>query len=104
MRRSSDRRYGGPYRARDGIIFGVCRGLARHLNFPVFWLRVIALIALISTGLWPIAGLYLLAAVLMKPEPAMPFQSVGEEEFYCSFASSRIVTARERDWERRFNQ
>lgn len=64
-------RYGRPglYRSRRGIIFGVCRGTAEYFDISVFWTRAAAVIALIATGLWPIGGLYLLAALLMKPDP-----------------------------------
>ena len=89
MRRFSSQRRGGPYRARDGVIFGVCKGLARHLDFSVFWLRFIAVVILICTGIWPIVGLYLLAALLMKPEPVLPLESDEEIEFYNSLTSSR---------------
>jgi phage shock protein C len=116
----------GPYRARDGVIFGVCKGIARHLDFSVFWMRVIVAAIAVFTGFWPMVGLYLIAALIMKPEPVIPFQTEGDEEFYNSFTSSRqmalhrlkrtydrlerrirrmeaIVTDREFDWDRRFN-
>ena len=59
----------GLYRSRDGVLFGVCKGLARYFDLSVFWTRVVAVIVLICTGLWPVVGLYLVAALLMKPEP-----------------------------------
>ncbi len=112
------------YRSRRGLILGVCRGLAEYLDVSVFWIRVIAVIILISTGLWPVAGLYLLAALVLKPEPVLPLQTEGEQDFYNSYAHSRtialhrlrrtsgqldrrirrmesMVTNREDDWERR---
>lgn len=127
MRNHTDRRRSGLYRARNGMILGVCKGIAEHLGFSVFWMRVIVVAIFIFTGIWPIAGLYLLAALVMKPEPVLPFETEAEEEFYNSFTSSRhmalqrlkrtfdrldrrirrmegIVTDREYDWERRFNQ
>ena len=67
------RRYGygrtGLYRSRNGILFGVCRGLAEYFDLSVFWTRVVGVIILVCTGLWPITGIYLLAALLMKPAP-----------------------------------
>lgn len=117
----------GLYRSRQGIIFGVCRGIAEYLDFSVFWTRVIAVLITFFSGLWPMVGLYVLAALLMKPEPVVPFQSESDEEFYHSYMSSRhmaihrlkrtydnlerrirrmesIVTARDYDWERRLNE
>ena len=115
------------YRSRRGIILGVCRGLAEYFNISVFWVRAIAVGGLIFTGLWPVVGIYLLAAVIMKPEPVVPFTSADDQEFYNSYTASRsmaldrlkrtfdnldrrlrrmedTVTAREYDWERRLNQ
>ena len=117
----------GPYRSRDGIILGVIKGLADYFNLSVFWLRVVAVALLFFTGLWPIIGIYLLAALLMKPEPVLAFQDDGDQEFYNSYTSSRtmalqrlkrtysnldrrlrrmedIVTTREYDWDTRLNQ
>ena len=108
------------------MIFGVCKGIAEYLDFSVIWTRIIALGILFFTGMWPIVGLYILAALLMKPEPILPLQSEDDQEFYNSYVSSRamalrrlkrtydnlnrriqrledIVTAREYDWERRLN-
>ena len=59
----------GFYRSRNGAIFGVCRGIAEHFDFSLFWTRVIAVIVFFITGFWPAVGLYLLAALLMKSEP-----------------------------------
>ena len=115
----------GIYRSRDGIIFGVCRGLAHYFDFSVFWARIIAVIFLIVSGFWPAIGLYLIAAALMKPAPVIPLATEAEKEFYNSYTSSRhlaaqrikrryenlekrlrrmehLVTAREFDWEERF--
>ena len=60
----------GLYRSRNGIIFGVCRGLADYFDFSVFWIRAIAVILFIFTGFWPVVGIYLLAALLMKLAPS----------------------------------
>jgi len=116
----------GIYRSRSGVIFGVCKGLADYFDFNVFWIRMILIIFLLLSGLWPILGLYILAAFLMKPEPARPFETEEEKEFYDSYVYSRqraaqrlkrryenlerrirrmedSVTSREFDWEQRLN-
>jgi phage shock protein C len=117
----------GLYRSRHGIICGVCRGVAEYLDFSVFWTRMIAVALLIFTGLWPIVGIYLLAMLVMKPEPVVPLESEDEAEFYNSYTHSRsmalqrlkriydkidrrvqrmehAVTAREYDWDQRLNR
>lgn len=125
VRNSSDRRERGLYRSRKGVILGVCRGLAEYFDLNVFWVRVVAVLLLLFTGLWPAAGLYLLGGLLMKPEPVVPFNNTAEREFYNSYTGSRnmalqrlkrkfdnldrrirrmehIVTSKDFDWERRF--
>jgi phage shock protein C len=125
MNRSSSSR-NGIYRSRSGIILGVCKGLAEHFDFSVFWARIIAIFFLIVAGFLPAIGLYLLAALLMKPEPVIPIKDAGEKEFYDSYTYSRqgavqrlkrryenlqrriqqmehIVTSAEYDWENRLN-
>ncbi len=61
---------GGLYRSRNGILLGVCRGIADYFDFSVFWIRAIAVVLFLLTGFWPIAGIYILAALLMKSKPA----------------------------------
>jgi phage shock protein C len=127
MRDYRERRREGLYRARDGMIFGVCKGIARHLDVSVGLVRFLTVIAFIFTGIWPTLVLYIVAAFLMKPEPVMPFESLEDREFYDSYVSSRsmalhrlkqtydrldrrvrrmedIVTRKDFDWEQRLNQ
>ncbi|HOF40275.1 MAG TPA: envelope stress response membrane protein PspC [Candidatus Hydrogenedentes bacterium] len=117
----------GLYRSRQGLFFGVCRGVSDYLDVSVFWARVIGVLLLFFTGIWPVLGLYILAALLMKPAPVVPFQSIEDAEFYNSYTSSRsmalyrlkrtfdnldrriqriesIVTARDYNWERRLRE
>ena len=84
----------GVYRSRNGVIFGVCRGLAEHFDFAVFWARVIAVIFLMVSGFWPAIGLYLVATLLMKPAPVVPLETEAEQEFYDSYTHSRRMAAR----------
>ncbi len=114
----------GLYRSRQGVIFGVCRGVAEYLDVSVFWGRVITVVAAVFTGFTPMIIVYILAALLIKPEPVVPIENEAEEEFYNSYVSSRpmalqrlkrtfdaldrriqriegIVTAPDYDWERR---
>ena len=116
----------GPYRSRDGLIFGVCRGLADYFGFNVIAVRLVFLLAALFTSFWPVGFAYVLAALLMKPAPVVPFRGDDEAEFYQSFANSRsmalqrlkrqfdnldrriqrmedIVTDREYHWDQRLN-
>ncbi len=84
----------GVYRSRSGVIFGVCRGLAEHFDFSVFWARAIAIIFLFVSGFWPAIGLYLIATLMMKPAPVVPLKTEAEQEFYDSYTHSRHMAAR----------
>ena len=120
--RMSDR---GLYRSRNGAIFGVCRGIADYFDFSVFWVRTIVVILFIFTGFWPIGGLYLLAALLMKREPLLGSDRQSKRCFNRRYhqtgtgAADRLrrkwrqlekrirrmedkVTSREYDWNSRF--
>jgi phage shock protein C len=115
------------YRSRSGMLLGVCKGIAEYFDFSVGWTRVLAVALLILSGIWPVAILYALAALLIKPEPVVPLKTEEAEEFYNSYMGSRamglqrlkrtfnnldrrvqhmesIVTGREFDWERRFRE
>ena len=102
-------RRSGLYRSRNGLLFGVCRGLATYFDLSVFWIRALVVALLILTGLWPMAGIYLVAALIMKPEPARPIRDEDEREFYHSYVHSRQGAAqrirrRAKDLERRIRR
>jgi phage shock protein C len=122
---SRDRR--GFYRSRNGIILGVCRGVADYFDFSVFWIRAIAILLFIFTGFWPIVGIYILAALLMKFDPAQSAGNTSKPRSGSRYRGAgydtaerlrrkwkhlekRIrrmedkVTSREYDWNSRFNQ
>jgi len=117
----------GLYRSRHGVLLGVCRGFADYFDISVFWLRLIVGLGFLFTGLWPGVAIYLVAALLMKPEPVQDVRSEGEREFYHSYVSSRslglsrlkaqfdrldrrirrmedVVTSKDFSWQRRFEQ
>lgn len=114
------------YRARDGAIFGVCKGIAEWRDLPVGVVRLCAVFLAIFSSFWPAVIIYIVAAMLMKVEPVVPFESEADEEFYTSYSTSRhmaiqrlkrsfdnldqriqrmenAVTARDYEWEERLN-
>ncbi len=78
----------GLYRSRNGVILGVCRGLADHFDFSVFWMRFLWIAIMLLTGFWPVLIAYFIAGLIMKPEPVIPFANESDQEFYNSYASS----------------
>jgi phage shock protein C len=126
MRRFEEILHGGLYRSRNGVILGVCKGIAEYFDFSTFWVRAIAIGLLIFSGFWPVTILYFIAALLMKPKPAIPIDTDEEQEFYDSYVHSRkgavdrlkrrydnlehrvrrmedTVTSREYNWDRKIN-
>ncbi len=114
------------YRSRKGMMCGVCRGLAEYYGFDVFWTRVLAVVAAFFVSIGPAVIMYLIAAMVMKPEPVLPLETEEDEEFYHSYSGSRsmalhrlkrtfgnldrriqrlesAVTTRDYDWEERLN-
>ncbi len=115
----------GLYRSRDGVILGVCRGVADYFDFSAFWIRAILIVVFIMTGFWPVIGIYLLAALLMRSEPGVSGKNHSKRTRRCCHsrprreASERLkrkwryleqrirrmedkVTSREFDWNSRF--
>lgn len=126
MRRFEKIFRGGLYRSRNGILLGVCRGIAEHFDFSVFWTRAIVVALFFFSGFWPVMVLYFVAALLMKPEPVILIQTDDQQEFYDSYLYSKkravdrlkrrydslerriqrmehTVTTKEFDWNRRLN-
>lgn len=84
---------GGMYRSRDGVLLGVCKGIAEFYDLSLFWIRTILVLLFIFTGFWPVGIIYLAAALLMKPKPVIPLESEDDREFYDSYTRSRKAAA-----------
>jgi phage shock protein C len=125
MSRASSISRRGLYRSRDGVILGVCRGIADYFDFSAFWIRAILIVVFICTGFWPVIGIYILAALLMKSTPGAPGRDRSRRNFNCRYnrtgyeTAARLkrkwrhlekrirrmedkVTSREFDWHNRF--
>lgn len=115
------------YRSRHGLVFGVCRGLARYMDVNVFGLRLLVVILAFVTGFWPVIFGYVVLALVLKKEPVMDLRSDADAEFYNSYLEDRslavarlkrtfedlqrrvsrmesIVTSRDYNWEERLKQ
>ena len=114
----------GLYKARDGMVAGVCKGIADYFDFSVGWIRVLVIVIMLITSFWPVVIANVVAACVMKPAPVLPIHTDSEAEFYQSYASSsqmalqrlkatfdkldrrlqrleHVIITREYDWERR---
>jgi len=117
----------GLYRSRNGVLLGVCRGVADYFDLSVFWIRAAAVVLFILTGFWPVVGVYILAVFLMKSDPANSGASeskpgpVGRQRCTRNDTAERLrrkwkhlekrirrmedkVTSREFDWNSRFHR
>ena len=120
-------RLGGPYRSRNGMLLGVCKGLAEHFDFNLTVVRIVVVVAALCSWLGPVVVGYVVAALFMKTEPVLPLDNEEDAEFYQSYDSSStmalnrlkrtfdgldrriqrmedIVTRRESDWDARLNE
>lgn len=77
------------YRSRDGIVWGVCQGVADWMEIPVGIIRTICVVSLILSGVFPMALIYAVAALVLPPEPVYRTRAYGSSE---------------QRWERRFYQ
>lgn len=85
----------GPlYRARNSMIFGVCRGLANRAELGVCWVRFLFVLGALLTSILPMVIIYLIAAVFMKPEPVIQPQDDEARDFYNSYATDRTWALR----------
>ncbi len=64
----------GLYRARDGALLGVLKGIADYFNLPVIWLRIGVIVGFLVTGFFPVGAIYLLLALIMKKEHESRFK------------------------------
>lgn len=94
-RSSHYKSYDPCYRSRRGMAFGVCRGIADRFGISLFWLRVIVVVSTFMSGIFPGLIVYGVAALVMKPEPAMPMDSDADVDFYMTYSSNRkLATSR----------
>lgn len=117
----------GPYRAPDGLIFGVAKGLADYFGMSAVWMRLIIVGLALFTAFWPVMVFYAVAAFIMPPVPKIKPATPDEVRAYrqtalnpelalkdLSHSAERlerrlrrledVVTSKDFDWQRRFRQ
>lgn len=77
----------GFYRDREnGLVFGVCAGIADRFNFRVGTVRVVAVISLLLF-FWLTAAVYIAATLLIKEKPLVYSGRRTENEFWRRYNS-----------------
>jgi phage shock protein C len=59
----------GPYKAKNGLVFGVAKGLANHFNTSAFLVRLLFIVVAVFFIFWPAIIIYLTMAFLLPQEP-----------------------------------
>jgi len=67
---------------RDAKLMGVCAGLADYLGVNVTGTRVLTILAIIFTGVWPLLFVYFILGFALDPQPADLYEDKVEEEFW----------------------
>lgn len=57
------------YRSRHGELLGVCQGIADWRELPVGPIRLLMIIIAISTAVFPVLLIYIIAGILLPLEP-----------------------------------
>lgn len=107
------------YKSRNGMIFGVCQGIADWKGINAGYIRLSFVLLTIFTGFFPFGLLYLIAAFVLPLEPAYRERnsyrrSYVKKGFYdlrqefedlaAKFnGMDKDSTNRERDWDSRFH-
>lgn len=72
----------GPFRANDGVIFGVAKGLASYFGWSVGIVRLLFILVSLFLFFWPTIILYLVAAMIMSPEPDGSLNTQEERDIW----------------------
>ena len=56
-------------RSPNGLLFGVCEGLARRLGISVALVRLVTILAFLATGFFPVGLLYCILAFVLPAGP-----------------------------------
>lgn len=85
-----------PARRRPGLFFGVCRWLADRLGIAAFWVRLAVLVAAWMSGWWPVAAIYLAAAILLGRGSAARLPDVSRWRLPGGFHAADVADLRRR--------
>ncbi len=73
------------YRDREnGMILGVCAGIAERFEFNVLGVRILAVVAMVCLAFWPVAVAYLAFGLLLRDRPLSYYGQEYEHRFWRS--------------------
>jgi phage shock protein C len=92
-------RYDKFYRARDGLVFGICQGFARWRELPVGMVRLIYILLMIFTGFVPMVLVYVALAIFLPVDRSSDYRNRYYDR---RNGPDDPPPNRERDWDKRF--
>ena len=105
------------YRSRNGILFGICQGIADWRDVPVSVVRLIFIIICLATAVAPCLIIYLIAGLILPVEPRGYYGGSGRRSTMDDIKDqfddlkSRVnrmedeeTGDKESDWDRRFHK
>ncbi len=77
---------------RRGWVAGVCAGIANYLGVPVFWIRLLTVLPLMSPLMPLVLISYLVATLRIPREPEELYRDAEEQEFWQSVSHAPSAT------------
>ena len=95
------------YKSDDGVLLGVCQGVADWLGVPVAAIRLIVIIVAICTKIMPCLMIYLFFAIFLPARPACEYSFSESGSSDCSGSSYESEEEyrrrkREAEWDNKF--
>ncbi|MBI9106335.1 MAG: PspC domain-containing protein [Spirochaetales bacterium] len=78
------------YRSRNGMLLGICQGIADWRDLPVFVVRLIFVIICLATAVAPCVIIYLLMGLIIPIEPRSGYKR--DENYYENFKRNGKAT------------
>ena len=89
------------YRAREGLVFGVCQGIANWRELPVGIIRILALVLIIMSGGGPGILVYLFLGLFLPVEPrGSGYDNPKSDDGPKNYREKKAD--KEQDWDQRF--
>jgi phage shock protein C len=81
------------YRSRNGMLLGICQGIADWRDLPVFVVRLIFVVICLATAVAPCVIIYLLLGLIIPLEPRGAYRhSKADDNYYENFKKNGKAT------------
>lgn len=83
------------HRSRNGMLFGVCQGIADYFDISAVWIRLVFAISFAFTLFFPTGLIYLVLAIIMKKAPGKEETVQYHPSSYQPRANARTIHLRQ---------